>query len=90
MAVFPLISVDYAFLSDCEVSALVAPDGAVEWLCLPRPDSPSVFGAVLDRSARVLRIRAVNRRRTRSTAIPARDQRAGDDVAYQLRLDDGR
>jgi GH15 family glucan-1,4-alpha-glucosidase len=50
VAVFPLIA-DYAFLSDCEVNALVAPDGAVEWLCVPRPDSPSVFGAVLDRSA---------------------------------------
>jgi GH15 family glucan-1,4-alpha-glucosidase len=47
---FPQIR-DYAFLSDCEVSALVAPGGAVEWLCLPRPDSPSVFGAALDRSA---------------------------------------
>jgi GH15 family glucan-1,4-alpha-glucosidase len=47
---FPQIR-DYGFLSDCEVSALVAPGGAVEWLCLPRPDAPSVFGALLDRSA---------------------------------------
>jgi alpha,alpha-trehalase len=47
---FPPIG-DYAFLSDCEVCALVAPGGAVEWLCLPRPDSPSIFGALLDRSA---------------------------------------
>ncbi|HEY6415634.1 MAG TPA: trehalase-like domain-containing protein, partial [Acidimicrobiales bacterium] len=47
---FPPIG-DYAFLSDCEVTALVAPSGNVEWLCLPRLDSPSVFGAILDRGA---------------------------------------
>ena len=42
---------EYAFLSDCESTCLVAPSGAVEWLCLPRMDSPSVFGALLDRDA---------------------------------------
>ena len=47
---FPAIA-DYAFLSDCHTGALVAPDGTVEWLCPPRFDSPSVFAAVLDRSA---------------------------------------
>jgi GH15 family glucan-1,4-alpha-glucosidase len=49
---FPPIA-DYAFLSDCETCALVSPGGNVEWMCLPRPDSPSVFGAMLDRSAGV-------------------------------------
>ncbi len=42
---------DYAFLSDCETCALVAPNGNVEWLCLKRFDDPSVFGAMLDREA---------------------------------------
>src|SRR5207249_4149601 len=47
---FPPIA-EYAFLSDCEVNCLIAPSGRVEWMCLPRPDSPSVFAAMLDRGA---------------------------------------
>ena len=47
---FPLIE-DYAFISDTEVCALIAPSGNVEWMCLPRMDGPSVFGAILDREA---------------------------------------
>jgi alpha,alpha-trehalase len=34
---FPPIA-DYGFLSDREVSALVAPSGNVEWMCLPWSD----------------------------------------------------
>ena len=34
----------------------MAPSGAVEWMCLPRPDSPSIFTALLDRSAGAFRI----------------------------------
>ena len=52
---FPPIA-EYAFLSDCETVALVAPSGAVEWMCLPRVDSPSVFGAMLDRDAGTFRL----------------------------------
>src|SRR5271169_5512503 len=47
---FPPIA-DYAFLSDWETTCLISPAGSVEWLCVPRPASPSVFGAILDRSA---------------------------------------
>ncbi|HEX4186678.1 MAG TPA: glycoside hydrolase family 15 protein [Solirubrobacteraceae bacterium] len=52
---FPPIG-DYGFLSDCATTALIAPSGNVEWLCLPRMDSPSVFGSILDRDAGGFRV----------------------------------
>ena len=61
MSAFPPIA-EYGLLSNCEQSCLVAPDGSVEWLCLPRPDSPSVFGALLDRAAGLFRFGPGNAR----------------------------
>ena len=52
---FPGIG-DYAFLSDCEANCLIAPSGAIEWMCVPRPDSPSVFTALLDRAGGSFRV----------------------------------
>ena len=52
---FPPIA-DYAFLSNCHTGALVAPDGSVEWMGVPRFDSPSIFGALLDRRAGSFRV----------------------------------
>jgi GH15 family glucan-1,4-alpha-glucosidase len=61
---FPPIG-DYAFLSDCENTCLVAPTGAVEWFCLPLPHDPSIMGAILDRSAGAFRFGPTD------TAVPA-------------------
>jgi alpha,alpha-trehalase len=47
---FPPIG-SFGFLSDCHTAALVSYAGAVEWLCIPRFDSPSVFASLLDRGA---------------------------------------
>jgi alpha,alpha-trehalase len=52
---FPPIA-NYAFLSDTHSCALIAPDGSVEWMCIPRFDSPSLFASLLDRRGGSFRV----------------------------------
>jgi GH15 family glucan-1,4-alpha-glucosidase len=38
----------YRLIGNCQISALISDQGSIHWLCVPRPDSPPVFGRILD------------------------------------------
>ena len=72
----PLRIEDYALIGDCQTAALVARDGSIDWLCLPRFDSGACFAALLGTPehgrwliAPVGGVRKVNRRYRPGTLV---------------------
>jgi GH15 family glucan-1,4-alpha-glucosidase len=43
-----LQKLDHGAIGNGRILALITPSSAIEWLCLPRFDSPSIFGRILD------------------------------------------
>ena len=61
---------DYGLLSDCSSASLVSRGGSIDWLCLPRFDSPAVFARILDPSAGHWSIRPAHAYRAKRRYLP--------------------
>ena len=60
----------YGIIGNCNASALVHETGAIDWCCLPRFDSPSMFAAILDPAAGTFRVSTASPATIRQTYLP--------------------
>src|SRR5215472_15476839 len=62
---------DYGIIGDLHSVALVGTNGSIDWCCLPRFDSPSIFGAILDdRKGGCFRLRATGEGDAKQIYLP--------------------
>ena len=74
----------YALIGNCQISALVGERGSIDWLCLPRPDSPPVFGKLLDAQGGSFLIEAQGQSQGTQSYIPNTNV-----LVTRVRSDDG-
>ena len=73
---YPTIA-DHGLIGDLQTAALVATDGTIDWFCVPRFDSPSIFASLLDAErGGHFRIAPDGRRLRDAAAVPARHRRS--------------
>jgi GH15 family glucan-1,4-alpha-glucosidase len=70
MSNYPPIE-NHGLIGDLQTAALVSTDGTIDWLCLPRFDSPSVFASLVDQEhGGFFRVRAVGEHTVRQMYLP--------------------
>ena len=75
---------EYGLLADCNGSALLDRTGSIDWLCLPRYDSPALFARLLDPEAGHW-FDPAGRRVRGDAPLPARHARDRDDLHHRHR-----
>lgn len=61
---------NYGLIGNCQSSALIDKSGTIAWLCMPRPDSPPVFGQILDEDGGCFSISPVGSYKSEQQYLP--------------------